>query len=112
LVASETSVAQRDGVEIRYGTGATDLMFDGVAIRGVRAKSSEGVSEINGRAVVLACGGFEANAEWRARYLGPGWELAKVRGTRFNVGDGRRMALAMYFPVYPTGDIVTARSPI
>jgi tricarballylate dehydrogenase len=43
--------------------------------------------------VVLACGGFEANPEWRARYLGPGWELAKVRGTRFNVGDGLRMAL-------------------
>ncbi|TRZ94781.1 MAG: FAD-binding protein, partial [Rhodocyclaceae bacterium] len=27
------------------------------------------------------------------RYLGPGWELAKVRGTRFNNGDGIRMAL-------------------
>jgi tricarballylate dehydrogenase len=43
--------------------------------------------------VVLACGGFEANAEWRTRYLGPGWDLAKVRGTRFNTGDGIRMAL-------------------
>ena len=39
------------------------------------------------------CGGFEANAEWRTRYLGPGWDLAKVRGTRFNTGDGIRMAL-------------------
>jgi tricarballylate dehydrogenase len=29
----------------------------------------------------------------RTRYLGPGWELAKVRGTRFNTGDGIRMAL-------------------
>ena len=45
------------------------------------------------QAVVLACGGFEANAEWRTRYLGPGWDLAKVRGTRFNTGDGIRMAL-------------------
>jgi len=42
---------------------------------------------------VLAAGGFEANAEWRTRYLGPGWDLAKVRGTRFNIGDGIRMAL-------------------
>src|SRR5919204_3516047 len=25
--------------------------------------------------------------------MGPGWELAKVRGTRFNTGDGIRMAL-------------------
>jgi tricarballylate dehydrogenase len=44
-------------------------------------------------AVVLASGGFESNTEWRARYLGPGWDLAKVRGTRFNTGDGLRMAL-------------------
>ena len=32
---------------------------------------------------------------WRTRYLGPGWDLAKVRGTRFNTGDGIRMALAI-----------------
>jgi tricarballylate dehydrogenase len=43
--------------------------------------------------VVLAAGGFQANTEWRTRYLGPGWELAKVRGTRFNTGDAIRMAL-------------------
>jgi tricarballylate dehydrogenase len=42
---------------------------------------------------VLAAGGFQSNAEWRTRYLGPGWDLAKVRGTRFNTGDGIRMAL-------------------
>ena len=26
---------------------------------------------------------------------GPGWELAKIRGTRFNTGDGIKMALAI-----------------
>jgi tricarballylate dehydrogenase len=30
-----------------------------------------------------------------ARYLGPSWDLAKVRGTRFNMGDGIRMAMAV-----------------
>ena len=45
------------------------------------------------RAVVLASGGFEANREMRTRYLGPGWDMAKVRGTRYNTGDGIRMAL-------------------
>ena len=29
----------------------------------------------------------------RTRYLGPGWELAKVRGTQYNTGDGIEMAL-------------------
>ena len=44
-------------------------------------------------AVVLADGGFQANAEMRTKYLGPGWDLAKVRGTRFDTGDGIQMAL-------------------
>ena len=56
-------------------------------------RGPDGYREIECGSVALACGGFEANAEMRARYLGPGWELAKVRGTRFNTGDGIRMAL-------------------
>jgi tricarballylate dehydrogenase len=51
---------------------------------------------------VLAAGGFQANAEWRTRYLGPGWDLAKVRGTRFNTGDGIRLALEA--GAMPTGN--------
>jgi tricarballylate dehydrogenase len=42
---------------------------------------------------VLACGGFEANPAWRARYLGRPWDHAKVRGTRYNTGDGLSMAI-------------------
>ena len=42
---------------------------------------------------MLASGGFEANAEMRTRYLGQDWELARVRGTPYNTGDGIRMAL-------------------
>jgi tricarballylate dehydrogenase len=45
--------------------------------------------------VVLGCGGFEANPEWRARYLGRPWDHAKVRGSRYNTGDGLRMALGI-----------------
>jgi tricarballylate dehydrogenase len=41
---------------------------------------------------VLGCGGFEANAAWRAQYLGRPWDHAKVRGTKYNQGDGLRMA--------------------
>ena len=47
---------------------------------------------IKSKAVVLACGGFESNPEMRARYLGQNWDLVKVRGTRYNTGDGIRMA--------------------
>ena len=56
-------------------------------------RTAAGTETIAARAVVLASGGFEANPEMRTRYLGPNWELARVRGTPYNTGDGIRMAL-------------------
>jgi tricarballylate dehydrogenase len=82
------------GVEVRYETKAARLLLDDRgAIRGVVCQGRAGFAEIAARAVVLASGGFEANPEWRTRYLGKDWELARVRGTRHNTGDGIRMAL-------------------
>ncbi len=95
LVAMMKESGKKHGIEMRYRTRATDLVYDGAKVSGVRYRSGTETGIINGRAVVLACGGFEANAEWRTRYLGPGWDLAKVRGSRFNAGDGLRMALAI-----------------
>ena len=84
-------LAEVAGVEVRYGYGASGLLKDeGGAVRGVLLDSGE---DVRAAAVVLACGGFEANAEMRKKHLGPGWEEAKVRGTEFNTGDGIRMAL-------------------
>jgi tricarballylate dehydrogenase len=93
LVNMLTEAAKKRGIEIRYRTRALDLLTDGDRVNGVRIRHDSQVSEIHGKAVVLASGGFQANPEWRTRYLGPGWDLAKVRGTRFNTGDGIRMAL-------------------
>jgi tricarballylate dehydrogenase len=62
-------------------------------VHGVVANVEGKTTTIACKAVVLAAGGFEANAEMRTRYLGPGWDLAKVRGTRFNTGGGIKMAL-------------------
>ena len=81
------------GAKIFYSTRAKRLIQDGDRVTGVLASHDGKPVEFMARSVVLACGGFEANPEMRARYLGPGWELAKVRGTRFNQGDGIKMAL-------------------
>jgi tricarballylate dehydrogenase len=93
LVAMLTAAALRRGISIRYRTRALDLLYDGNRVEGVRVREDGTLREVRAHAVVLACGGFEANPEWRTRYLGPGWDLAKVRGSRFNTGDGIRMAL-------------------
>jgi tricarballylate dehydrogenase len=93
LIKMLTEAASRRGVDIRYSTRALKLLFDGVRVRGVRIRHDGAEKDLTSRSVVLACGGFESNSEWRTRYLGPGWDLAKVRGTRFNNGDGIRMAM-------------------
>ncbi len=82
------------GIDVRYETKAVRLLLDDRGgIRGVACRALDGFAEIETPAVVLASGGFEANPEWRTRYLGKDWELARVRGTRHNTGDGIRMAL-------------------
>jgi tricarballylate dehydrogenase len=93
LVDSLTKAADKAGVDVYYGARALDLLTDENTVTGVRVRHEGRTQDVSSRSVVLASGGFEANAEWRARYLGPGYELAKVRGTRFNTGDGIRMAL-------------------
>ena len=88
------ATAESHGVEIRYRTGATDLIQAKTGrVAGVRVRGPNGIEELSGKTVVLASGGFEANMQMRAQYLGGPWDHAKVRGTRHNQGDGLRMAL-------------------
>jgi tricarballylate dehydrogenase len=94
LVDSLFARAVQEGIEVRYDARVERLLGDEKGVSGVEVGGiGRPRRQIHARAVILACGGFEANAEWRTRYLGKGWDLAKVRGTRFNTGDGLRMAL-------------------
>jgi tricarballylate dehydrogenase len=85
---------ERDGGIVHYETAATELLQNQRgAVVGVRALGPDGFDTIRASATVLACGGFEGNAEMRARYLGPRWDTVRMRGVPFNTGDGLRMAL-------------------
>ncbi len=102
LVAGLTSAASKAGVKIAYEARALSLIANDDGVKGVRVRHSGHTVDVAAKCVVLAAGGFQANAEWRTRYLGPGWDLAKIRGTRFNTGDGIRMALDI--GAMPTGN--------
>jgi tricarballylate dehydrogenase len=93
LVEALFTQAARQGIDIRHEHRATGLIETDGQVRGVVVRHQGRRTELPADAVVLGTGGFQANAEWRTRYLGPGWDLAKVRGTRFNIGDGIAMAL-------------------
>ncbi len=100
LIQQHRSIAEAAGIEIRYESPVIELLFDPAGgISGVLCKQAleDGTSahqRITAKAVIIASGGFEANAQSRATYLGPGWDLAKVRGTEFNTGEVLHMALA------------------
>lgn len=94
LVDQLIKQAERVGIEIRYATAMRRLLQDkSGAVTGVHVMGPDGYADIHAKTVVLACGGFEANPEMRVRYYGSGWESCRVRGTRYNTGDGLRAAL-------------------
>ena len=80
----------KNGIELQFGATVQELLFDGQAVTGVRVRREAQIMEIPAKAVIPLLAAF-ANAEWRT-YLDL-VDLAKVRGTRFNTGDGIRMAL-------------------
>ncbi len=94
LVEDLFESSQRAGIDVAYQAKMTGFLQDDAGrITGVRVKTPQGIEDAPAGAVVLASGGFEANPEMRARYLGTGWDQVKVRGTRFNTGETLRMAL-------------------
>ncbi len=82
------------GIEVRYDAPVQQLLMTGSRCVGVQVRSADGFEELRAQSVVLGCGGFESNPELRLRYLGSGWDLVKVRGTRFNQGTVLMAALA------------------
>ena len=90
LIRALHEKARQSGVEIFYESPARELIVADGAVCG--AVFAEGKSVRCG-AVVLACGGFEADAKQRAARLGAEWQNAVVRGTRHNTGAGLGMAL-------------------
>ena len=90
LFDMERETVLRMGGNIRYDSPVTGLLREQGNDRVVGV--CVGDEELFSDAVILACGGFEASPEWRAKYLGEEWAGAKVRGTPHNTGDGLRMA--------------------
>ena len=96
VVETLARAAKQAGVTIRYGSAAQNFKSEGGRIRGVEIEGDSGTETIPADAVILAAGGFQANAEMMREHFGAGAEGIRLisPGTRFNTGDGIRMALA------------------
>ena len=88
-------LALKSGVEIRYESRVRAVHGNDRRVDGVRVSTPEDEYDLAGRAVIVCSGGFQANAEMRARYLGANADLMKVRGSRHNTGEVLTMLLAL-----------------
>lgn len=94
LVDALYDACEKAGVAVLYDARATALAWDRTAHLWGVVTATGGVARLHrAPAVVLACGGFEADPEMRASHLGPLWREVKVRGTPHNTGDGLTMGL-------------------
>lgn len=94
LTGAVMRAALDNGVEVRLQTALVDLTFDGDRCSGV-VVSQHGTHIPIGadRGVILACGGFERNADMRRRYqrhpINGDWTV----GAETNTGDGIQLGL-------------------
>ena len=88
-------IAERMQIEVRYESPVVGLIGSPHRIDGVRVAGPDGEYVVEAGAVILCAGGFQASPEMRARYLGAGADLMKVRGSRHDTGEVLAYALAM-----------------
>lgn len=95
LIEDHMNIAKRHGVTILYQTAAEKLILNKEtgAFESLLVDRAGHKTAVHAKAIILAAGGFEANPRMRAQYLGPGWDLAHVRGTPYNTGDCLEMAI-------------------
>jgi tricarballylate dehydrogenase len=96
LVEMLYGIAESKGIQVLHETAAGKLMSDAEGrVCGVLAKGIDGLVQVDTKNVILACGGFQANPLMRRTCLGENWDLVKLRGTRYDTGDGFQMAVDM-----------------
>jgi tricarballylate dehydrogenase len=94
LVEQLYGIVEKRGIDVLYDTAARELILNEEGrVIGVFAKQIDGFIRIDAKNIILACGGFQASPDKRRAYLGENLDLVKLRGTRYNTGDGLQMAV-------------------
>ncbi|KAK4946098.1 hypothetical protein LTR10_014900 [Elasticomyces elasticus] len=92
LIRDWYNAVEDAGIPVEYDCPAHELLTSGDTVYGVRTRQTDKYVDFYGQ-VILACGGFSANPAMRRQYLGEGWDLVPVRGTRHNTGTMLRRAI-------------------
>jgi tricarballylate dehydrogenase len=95
IVEKLSDAAKQAGVKVLYATSATRLRMAEGRVRGLDIQSGDSATTLDADAIVLACGGFQGSAAMMRAQFGPAGEAVRLisPGTRFDTGDGIRMAI-------------------
>ena len=86
LVNEFFAAAERMGIGILDDAEVTEVTLDGDTFKSVVATIDGKPTRITARALVAACGGFEANFPWLKEAWGPPADNFICRGTPYNTG--------------------------
>lgn len=90
----ERNLIHRRG-QLMRGYRARELIMSGGCCEGVVAEGTGGMVQFSARSVVIADGGFQANAELLQEYVAPKPERLLMRNAKTARGDGMKMAEAV-----------------
>jgi tricarballylate dehydrogenase len=85
--------AQALGVAVVYDTPVTAVTVENGFFMSATVRHEGRPRSVRGRALVAACGGFEANIEWLKQYWGAAADNFLIRGTPYNKGAVLKMLL-------------------
>jgi tricarballylate dehydrogenase len=110
------AAAAQSGIDVIYGADVIGLDLDGASFRAAIVSRDGREERVEGRAAVVASGGFESNLEWLRQIWGAAADNFIVRGTPHNTGTLLRLLLDA--GAQPVGDphachaiAVDARAP-
>lgn len=86
LVNAYYNAAEDLGVTIAYQAQVQHIELNGCRFEGLDAEIDGRRCRLEGRAVVLASGGFQGDIDWLARAWGPAARNFLIRGTPYNKG--------------------------
>ncbi|MDX1486076.1 MAG: FAD-binding protein, partial [Alphaproteobacteria bacterium] len=89
------AIAAALGIEIRFESRVSAFHGNARRVEGVRVVAESGEYDLAANAIIACAGGFQANPEMRARYLGTNADLLKVRGSKHDTGEVLNMIMAM-----------------
>ena len=94
IIDALTRAARTAGVTFRHGCAARNIVTESGRIVALALEGGEALAT---DAIILACGGFQADGAMMRAHFGAGGATMRLisPGTRFNTGDGIRMALAL-----------------